>query len=161
MHEGRFSRMLVNRTRPRKLHLIDPWLCLEDERYLRSHYGARHSDQAVMDARYARVLDRFAEEIRSSSVEVHRSFSQDAVAAFPDDYFDFIYLDGDHHYEAVVADLDAYFPKVQSGGLIIGDDYSDERWWGDAVIRAFHEFIYSRPVLIEVKIEHQIALRKL
>lgn len=153
--------MLVNRTHPRTLHLIDPWLCLEDKRYQRSHYGAKHADQQIMDARYTRVLERFEAEVRSGCVQVHRSTSLDAVTFFPDEYFDFIYLDGDHHYDAVAADLDAYFPKVRPGGLIVGDDYLDGRWWGDGVIRAFHEFIHARAVLIELKIGHQIVLRKL
>lgn len=35
---------------------------------------------------------------------------------------DFLYIDGDHSYEAVRADFDAWFPYVRSGGLILLHD---------------------------------------
>uniref|UniRef100_A0A914WZV0 Class I SAM-dependent methyltransferase n=1 Tax=Plectus sambesii TaxID=2011161 RepID=A0A914WZV0_9BILA len=35
---------------------------------------------------------------------------------------DMIYIDGDHEYEGVKADLAAYYPIVKKGGLFFGDD---------------------------------------
>lgn len=42
---------------------------------------------------------------------------------FPNEYFDFIFIDANHEYDAVVADLDTWWPKLKSGGLFSGDDY--------------------------------------
>src|SRR5262249_5093755 len=33
------------------------------------------------------------------------------------------YIDADHHYDAVLADLFAYAPKLKRGGILLGDDF--------------------------------------
>lgn len=50
-------------------------------------------------------------------------YSDVAVKRFPDKSLDFVYIDGDHCYEAVVADIAMWLPKVREGGIISGDDY--------------------------------------
>jgi predicted O-methyltransferase YrrM len=50
---------------------------------------------------------------------------------------DVIHLDGAHHYSSVLADLEAWWPLLRPGGILIGDDY-DPHWLG--VVRAFNEF---------------------
>lgn len=36
---------------------------------------------------------------------------------------DYLYIDADHAYDSVLADLEAWVPHVRPGGLIAGDDY--------------------------------------
>lgn len=54
--------------------------------------------------------------------------------------FDFIYIDGDHHYEQVARDLNNALNVLRIGGLCLIDDYQ----WGEAthnpVRRAVNEF---------------------
>jgi predicted O-methyltransferase YrrM len=38
---------------------------------------------------------------------------------------DFLYIDADHSYDGVTADLEAWVPHVKPGGLILGDDYDN------------------------------------
>jgi predicted O-methyltransferase YrrM len=38
---------------------------------------------------------------------------------------DFLYIDADHSYDGVRADLEAWVPHVRVGGLIVGDDYDN------------------------------------
>jgi cephalosporin hydroxylase len=47
---------------------------------------------------------------------------------FQDGYFDWVYIDGDHSYEAVLNDLKAWYPKVKPGGYLALDDldWTDE-----------------------------------
>lgn len=47
---------------------------------------------------------------------------------------DMLWVDGDHLYESVKADLDAWLPLVKPGGLVCGHDYGRE-----TVQRAVHE----------------------
>ena len=44
---------------------------------------------------------------------------------FDEPHFDFIFVDGDHSYDATFADCVAYYPLLKKGGLFCGHDYSN------------------------------------
>lgn len=52
-----------------------------------------------------------------------RETSDSAVSSLEDESFDFIFIDGLHTYEQVLADCKNYYPKLKKNGLIIGHDY--------------------------------------
>lgn len=58
-------------------------------------------------------------------VTVLRMDSVAAAAKFSDKSLAFVYLDGDHSYDGFRRDLMAWWPKVQSGGILAGHDYYD------------------------------------
>jgi predicted O-methyltransferase YrrM len=43
---------------------------------------------------------------------------------------DFLYVDADHSFASVLADLEAWVPHVKPGGLIAGDDYANPAFPG-------------------------------
>lgn len=49
--------------------------------------------------------------------------SVEASKDFPDKYFDYVYIDGGHDSVNVIQDLEAWYPKVKSGGLLAGHDF--------------------------------------
>jgi glycosyltransferase involved in cell wall biosynthesis len=53
---------------------------------------------------------------------------------------DVLHIDGGHDFDAVMADLRSWWPLLNPGGVLIGDDYhpSGETW--PTVRQAFHEF---------------------
>lgn len=55
--------------------------------------------------------------------------------------YDVVYIDADHSYEGVKADIAAYAPLVAPGGYLCGHDHT-ESWPG--VIRAVREFCDCR-----------------
>lgn len=57
------------------------------------------------------------------NISIRKGFSADVLASFPDDYFDWLYIDGNHLYEFVRKDIEISFKKVRPGGIIAGDDY--------------------------------------
>jgi hypothetical protein len=63
--------------------------------------------------------------------------STEAARFMDDRSVDFLMLDGDHSYDAVMSDLDAWQPKMKKGGIISGDDYT---WPGveSAVTKVFN-----------------------
>jgi hypothetical protein len=129
VHEGEFSRQILDEVEPQRLHLIDPW----------------KQEQEVMDARYAKVMERVAEEIASGRVQVHRNPSSEVHEAFEDSYFDWVYVDGNRLYEYVKQDLELYYPKVKAGGYLTGDDYGVRGFWGNGVQKAVDEFVSRTP----------------
>jgi hypothetical protein len=157
---GTFSARILTVVQPSRLHLIDPWAYPQDPLYRHSLYGNNAESQKTMDTRYQRVATKFRNEILSNKVIIVRMPSQKAAAVFPDNYFDWIYIDGNHLYDHVMEDLCLYYPKVKHDGAIAGDDYDFHGWWNDGVTRAVDEFSNRYPVVKAVMGEHQFILRK-
>ena len=162
VHEGDFSRRVLQMARPARLHLIDPWVYEDSPAFAQSLYGGRRGgSQARMDRRHAAVERRFGREIAAGQVTVHRRRSAEASASFADETLDWVYVDGDHRHEAVLHDLELYLPKVKRGGLLTGDDYGSGGWWGDGVRTAVHAFLgRGSCALVETR-DRQFVLRKL
>ncbi len=158
---GEFSRILLDELMPSKLCLIDPWGVQPDADGGASLAGAR--SQSDMDRIYEAVKDTYATEIAKGQVSVVRDFSVPALRLFEDQSIGFAYLDGDHSYEGVKADLDAVLPKMIEGGVIMLDDYHRRGWWKDGVMRAFHEFLGANSAHLRLKAIKgaQVAVQKL
>lgn len=73
-----------------------------------------------------------------TKVEVIHDFSynKEVYSQFPDGYFDFIYIDGDHSYKGAKGDLINFFPKVRVGGVIAGHDYCCSKREAQSTIHA-------------------------
>jgi predicted O-methyltransferase YrrM len=46
-----------------------------------------------------------------------------ASKRFKDFSLPFVFVDANHKYEAVLEDLDAWWPKISPGGVLCGDDF--------------------------------------
>jgi len=161
VHLGEFSRQILDVVRPRELHLIDPWEHQASDQYANAWYGGgAKNGQREMDERYAHVCRRFDREIRAEHVKVHRGYSAVVLEGFPDEYFDWVYIDGNHLYEFVKQDLSLSARKTRPGGYITGDDYTDGGWWKGGVKKAVDEFSQDRATeLVEIR-NGQFLFRK-
>lgn len=54
-----------------------------------------------------------------------RQTSMEAVSQFLDESLDFVYIDGNHIFHYVAADIYEWSRKVRSGGVVSGHDYFD------------------------------------
>lgn len=162
VHKGDFSKRILQTVKPRKLHLIDPWKHERSEIYKDAWYGGKTpGGQAEMERRYEAVLERFCKARASGQVEVHRGASQEVSRIFSDEYFDWVYIDGNHLYEYVKSDLEHYCKKVKRGGYLMGDDYGQDGWWAGGVTKAVDEFALSDGVeLVRIK-NSQFILRRI
>lgn len=95
-----FSEKIINITQPKKFHLVD-------------------LDPAAIEI----ANQKFAPEILDERVVVHAGDSAEIIMSMPDNYFDWIYIDGDHFYEGVKKDLEAARLKLKPDGLIAMNDY--------------------------------------
>jgi len=117
--KGDFSRKILDRCRPSMLHLID----IDTSRINMENFGC---------------------EIESGSVLIHEGDSSKVLSSFSEDYFDVVYIDGDHYYEGVVRDIEAAHKKVKANGLLIFNDYacwSPGFMYKCGVARAVNEYI--------------------
>jgi hypothetical protein len=86
---GEFARCIAHRTRPRELHLIDRSFSAFDSSCLDTPHVRRHQGQ-------------------TSAV----------MATFPEDYFDWVYVDADHSYGGVQRDIEVSATRVKPSGLL-------------------------------------------
>ncbi len=56
------------------------------------------------------------------TLEVHRGWSRDVLPTLEAEAYDLVYIDGDHSYAAVRADIADAMKLVRSGGILCGDD---------------------------------------
>ncbi|MDX1414531.1 MAG: class I SAM-dependent methyltransferase [Candidatus Promineifilaceae bacterium] len=153
---GDFSKKMLKR-KPAKLHLIDPWLYIPD--YKDRIYGnTNNNNQERMDRIYQAVCDEFA---KSPAVIIHRTMSDVAVNEFPNDYFDLIYIDGNHSYEYVKNDIELYLPKMKVGTYVTGDDYLFDRCPNGGPKRAVDEIVAEGKVRLISIINNQFILQKI
>lgn len=156
--KGAFSRSILKITRPSKLFLIDPWIC-DPEFMIPGEFfdGNTASNQEEMDKIHQTVLADFAGE----NVDVVRMSSEEAAGDFSDDFFDWVYIDGNHYYDRVRQDLDLWFPKIKPGGYLAGDDYL----WRDTdgsrpVATAVADFLKTTPCPEATTIGDQFAIAR-
>ena len=106
---GDFSQLLL--AKAKHLYLIDRYDAT-DWPHLNRFTPATHADY---------VKNRFKNEINVTMVQGH---STDMLATFDDQFFDVIYLDCDHSYQAIKQDLLMAYQKLKNGGLLWVNDYT-------------------------------------
>ena len=152
--KGQFSEVILRRTTPAELHLIDPWL-FQSEYPNRMYGGSVAKSQQDMDRIYEDVAAMFHGDSR---VRIHRSKSEEALGSFPDGYFDWVYIDGNHYFEHVLLDLELSTRKVRGGGFVAGDDYLWRDGDDQPVKRAVNRFSDAGKLDVEI-IGNQYLIR--
>lgn len=103
---GEFSKEILKRNKPRKLHLVDAW--------------GRDRYRDGLD----QILEQFSNEIASGAIEVNRGLSIERLPEFSNDYFDWVYIDTSHSYPATRDELRISALKVKPDGFIAGHDFT-------------------------------------
>jgi predicted O-methyltransferase YrrM len=133
-----------------KLHLIDPW-----EDY--SEYPEYKGEQ---EENYRKFVHNIEISGVKDKISVHRGYSKDCVPTLRDEYFDLIYIDGNHEPEAVLEDAVLCFRKLKRGGILIFDDYG---WGGpDLTQRGIDAFVsgYYKQIASSIRSDSQFFVLK-
>ncbi len=137
--KGEFSEVILKLVQPSLLLLVDPWCG-------RIGSGDKHGENMSYIDGDTFFKDSICRRFGSNpNVRIARATSA-VLAAFPDDYFDWCYIDGDHSYDGVRFDLNILHRKVRHGGFLLGHDYKTSRFPG--VVRAVDEFCKERSTFI-------------
>lgn len=72
----------------------------------------------------------------------YRMSTKEAVEHIADGEIDFVFIDANHTYKSVLADIKAWAPKVRSGGYITGHDY-EHAGVKKALIKVFGKGVYK------------------
>ena len=99
VQDGHFSVTLLKQWKGSRLYSIDPWREFEPSKYL---YVA-NQQQAIQDRIYEGARNRLR-KFGERSV-ILRSTSAEGATQFADGQLDFMYIDANHSYDAVVEDI--------------------------------------------------------
>ena len=124
--------------KPKKYYLIDPY-----KKQIEGYFNSSLT-QASFDEAYKKM---FASFNGLPNVVIKKMTSEEAAPEVEND-LDFVYVDGSHIYEAVNLDLNLWYPKIRSGGVLCGDDYN-----APGVEKAVDEFVSINNLKMELSID--------
>jgi hypothetical protein len=150
-HRGVFARILLKKWKGQMLYCIDPWEVLPGYEYQAKFLDGGNESR---EGDYKECLKNLKEF--DGRYLLSRSTSPRESEQFEDKSVSFVYLDGDHSYKAVLADLKAWWPKVRTGGILAGHDIimpgSTDDNWGDNIQHALYD-VFPFNVIIHLVAE--------
>lgn len=130
---GQFAATIAAQWEGKELWMVDPWASQDKEVYREA------TNEHGEFKRWLEECERLCQ--RDNRIHMLQMLSVDASKKFEDASLDWVYIDGNHSARAVMADLDAWWPKVKLGGIIGGHDFltkTDDGWFAEvdqAVVR--------------------------
>ena len=135
--KGRFSEVLLKKTKPKLLYLIDPWYQYE------AQWEWASGDKSTINA-LRNILRKFKKDIESGLVKLYVDSDIDILKRFQSNSLDWAYIDSSHEYEHTSIELGLLCQKIKKGGVITGDDWHpDPHHKHHGVYKAVQEFIDS------------------
>lgn len=126
VYKGETSQYLLSVFPSLQLLCVDPYV----------DYSEYEEDRTSECMSEAEAIARQRLEHFGKRAKFIKDYSVSAAKSVGDNCLDFVFIDAIHTYEAVKEDIEAWYPKVRSGGLVMGHDVS---WSG--VKEAVEEFL--------------------
>lgn len=135
-----------------KIYCVDPWFDYDD---YPEYKGVQEEGwkNFNINIRNSGSFEKFI---------INRGLSDDIVPTFEDNFFDIIFVDGNHETEYVYCDGVMSFQKVKSGGYILFDDYNNN--WPQTVAgieKFLQEYSDRIKILVKPSNWHQVIIQKL
>lgn len=142
-HLGEFAEILLLTWDTKGLTCVDPWQDLPEyqgkDEFLWGE-GTREDHYHQARLRLSQYGNR-ATLLRRTSLQASRMF--------PDESFDFVYVDGNHKSAHVYQDLHLWWKKLGPGGILAGHDFilpgeRDDHWEKDTqtAVSAFADYFH-------------------
>jgi len=114
-----------------KLFCVDPF----DQNYFMSLPGLK------VHAEKEDIYKIFLKRMKKYKYTHHRMLSVEAAKEFEDGSVNLVFIDGNHAYEALKADIKAWWPKLAENGIMCGHDYGRGKYGvTNAVQESFKHF---------------------
>ena len=132
---GTHAKELLQNTNIDKLYLIDPMQYYPNDQFTKDIMS---QISEIPNNKFNELYDLINNELKPWNTKYtwyrkpSLSITEEEI---PSNSLDCIFIDGDHSYEAVYADLKFWWKKLRTGGHILGDDY-----WIDDVEKAVIQF---------------------
>lgn len=147
VYKGLHALSLLETMEIERLYLIDPYEMYEKYLEGHAHYGV---DQVPLSAAQQEAIDRLKNY--DDKIVWLNLLSEDAVKNIIED-LDFVYIDGNHAYDFVKQDIQNYWPKLKSGGILGGHDfYNGYCREHDGVVKAVSEFAVYNNLTLQVEL---------
>lgn len=115
---GGFSKYILEKLQPKEFYAIDMY----DEQ-LKGFWNKNIFEEQNI-SHYEWYRKEFQKYIDDGVLKMHKSISWDAMNEYPDNYFDYLYLDAAHDYQSVIKDITAIYPKMKNGSILQFNDYT-------------------------------------
>jgi hypothetical protein len=103
---------IINSGKKIKFDCIDPFIPVGDEM---PEFKITHEDLKNTFINNMKPLEGYYNLITIGSPECTKVYNDKSI--------DFVFIDGDHSYNAVIKDIEAWLPKMKSGSILAGHDY--------------------------------------
>jgi len=154
---GALSTLLL-RKEDLTLYMVDSWKGHDpDSKYAETDFHGRLS-QMEQDAYHLYTKD--ATSFAGERAKIIRKDSLEAAKDFEDGSLDFVFIDADHTYEGVKADIRAWLPKVKEGGWISGHDFENPDFPAWGVSQAVGELCIENGLKLETDKNYTWFCRK-
>ena len=114
---GDFSDVLLETSELRLLYMVDLWEHLPEDCFDKPNMPCNVTGAELI----RQIEEKFGRKFGNRYKLIQKP-SVDASTVFVDGVLDFVYIDADHSYQAVMDDIAAWMPKVKPGGVIAGHD---------------------------------------
>jgi hypothetical protein len=130
-HLGESTTIFLGFENIHSIHCVDPW-------------NQNPIYEKIFDAR----LEDF---IKNNRCKKLKTISTKACSRFANESIDMVYIDGNHDYDNVKTDISVWYPKLISGGILAGHDYSIDH---PGTKQAIDEFILNKNTSLKTFLDH-------
>lgn len=114
---GDFSKKILQETKPKAFYALDVF----DENTTGFWGFDIFKEESTTHLKWYK--NRFKSEIDSGILKTVKGISWENLSHFPQNFFDYVYLDAGHDYESVKKDVEQLIRVVKPGGIIQFNDY--------------------------------------
>ncbi len=110
----------LNQKKEIELHVVDPFKRMDGQGLLFNGFLGRNGCSKKFYDKFEYYMTKYG---LLQHLTVHKDTSANASKSFEDASVDFVFIDANHTYKSVKANILAWHPKIKRGGIIAGHDY--------------------------------------